>query len=199
MIGGAFLMLNLFENNETEKDLWQLASKFLDEQNKAGVRCLFSNHKMRSGKYKGHTVSRYFRELKYAERYAHRHVIYADRRVWNWYITINSLASWDRSDSNVLGLNGVWCDIDCEKSGISLADFWIHHDEIISKSGLPYPNLIVGSGHGFYFVWLFAQQHIVHNKSFLKLWRKLEHFNKRGNAYGVVDRVNQACKRILGK
>ena len=129
-------MLNLFENNETEKDLWQLARKFLDEQNKAGVRCLFSNHKMRSGKYKGHTVSRYFRELKYAERYAHRHVIYADRRVWNWYITINSLASWDRSDSNVLGLNGVWCDIDCEKSRNQPVKFRIFRNQYHTKPRL---------------------------------------------------------------
>lgn len=197
----------LVENDiENNRNALYDAMNWVDAHNRAGVRCLFGKDndedakaiKKLNRKRKRHGekpikahCNRFYKRTMYAEKYAHVINNHIDRMRRNWYLSVNSFAVWKRSNSTVLGLNGIYDDIDCEKNGISCSDFYINRYKVLKLAKLPRPNLFISSGHGFYFAWLFTHQRINHSHRFLKLWKHL--------ASTISLRLNRACKQIFGK
>lgn len=153
--------------------------------NRAGVFCLFSPKNSDNGK----DFARYGKDIPKLLKIARDPK--NSRR--NWYMSFNSMATWHRSENNVLGLNGLFIDVDCNRNGVDKGEFLYHLivlNDVLNIVGLPDPNVIVDSGHGFYLKWYFKDQVIVHNQSINRLWNKLER--------SIVKRFNVAASRIFG-
>lgn len=193
-----------------ETIFWKSADLLEGINNNTGVFCLWSNHKTpikyiknkklrnkiekenRKLNAEGKKTKKYVTYSHYCKSIPEMMGIVRKKPNWNWYMTTNSLSHWHRSSKNVLGLNGIYFDVDCERptnpNGVSMSDFYINQDAIFRYANLPKPTTFISSGRGFHLLYLFSKQRVVHAHTFLRLWEHLED--------KVADRLEKAIEAV---